>query len=77
MQRLSVRSAEGNKKLLKVIKNPITDHLPIGCRKICLSFDAPKVVRPVALVPDDKPIAIVIGAMAHGKVSNHPCQGYA
>lgn len=57
-------------KLLKVIKNPINDHLPVGCKKIATSFSAKKVVHPKELVPaDDKPVVVVIGAMAHGSVS--------
>ena len=69
MQRFSVRSAEGNVKLLKIIKNPVTDHLPIGCRKIGASYDSTNLVKPTELVPDDdKPLVIVVGAMAHGKV---------
>lgn len=56
-------------KLLKVIKNPVTDHLPVGCRKIAMSFSANKVQNPRELVPSDEPIAIVVGAMAHGQVS--------
>ncbi|KAF2358828.1 Ribosomal biogenesis methyltransferase EMG1/NEP1 [Trinorchestia longiramus] len=68
LQRLSVRSSETNKKLLKVIKNPVTDHLPVGCRKIGTSFES-LCVQPSELVPDDdKPIVIVVGAMAHGRV---------
>lgn len=55
-------------KLLKVIKNPITDHLPVGCRKIAMSFNANKVQNPRELVPSDEPITIVVGAMAHGQV---------
>lgn len=55
-------------KLLKVIKNPVTDHLPVGCRKIGFSYTATKVVNPRELVPLEDPIAVVIGAMAHGKV---------
>lgn len=34
LHKLSIRSVNGPEKLLKVIKNPITDHLPTGCRKI-------------------------------------------
>eukprot|EP00124_Ichthyophonus_hoferi_P003181 Ihof_evm9s261 gene=Ihof_evmTU9s261 len=34
LHKLSIRSTDGPEKLLKVIKNPITDHLPINCRKI-------------------------------------------
>ncbi|KCV67222.1 hypothetical protein H696_06358, partial [Fonticula alba] len=33
LHKLSVRAADGPEKLLKVIKNPVTDHLPIGVRK--------------------------------------------
>ena len=57
-------------KLLKVIKNPVIDHLPVGCRKIGTSYGAEKLIHPRELVPDgDKPIVLVIGSMAHGKVS--------
>jgi hypothetical protein len=34
LHKLSIRSADGPEKLLRVIKNPITDHLPPNCRKI-------------------------------------------
>jgi rRNA small subunit pseudouridine methyltransferase Nep1 len=55
-------------KLLKVIKNPITDHLPPNCRKVTLSFDAP-VVRVRDYVADLGPkesICVFVGAMAKG-----------
>ena len=57
-------------KLLKVIANPVTKHLPVGCRKIAMSFSANKVTNPKELVPTDEPIAICVGAMARGQVSN-------
>src|ERR1700759_5046263 len=44
LQRYHIRSNESNEPLLKVIKNPITDHLPSNCRKVTLSFEA-EVVR--------------------------------
>jgi len=69
LHKLSIRSANGPQKLLKVIKNPISSHLPVGCKKIGTSFKAQKLVHPRELVPsDDAPLAIVIGAMAHGMV---------
>ena len=37
LHKLSIRSVNSEEKLLKVIKNPITDHLPTKCRKITLS----------------------------------------
>lgn len=56
-------------KLLKVIKNPVTDHLPVGVKKICMSFSSDNVKNCRDLVPkEEEPIVMVIGAMAHGKV---------
>lgn len=34
LQRLSIRSVNGSEKLLKVIKNPVTDHFPPGTHKM-------------------------------------------
>ncbi|KAF3423981.1 hypothetical protein E2986_00980 [Frieseomelitta varia] len=64
----------------------VTDHLPIGCHKIAMSFSANKVQNPRELVPPGEPIAITVGAMAHGQVkpdyvedvisiSNYPLSG--
>ncbi|PRD24498.1 UNVERIFIED_CONTAM: Ribosomal RNA small subunit methyltransferase NEP1 [Trichonephila clavipes] len=66
--KFKIRSSEGTHKLIQIIKNPITDHLPSGCKKICMSFSAEKCVNARELVPQDNPIVIVIGAMAHGQV---------
>ncbi|RWS26637.1 C2 factor (C2F)-like protein [Leptotrombidium deliense] len=69
LHKLGIRSTNGPNKLMKVIKNPITSHLPIGCRKIGTTFQSKNLVHPKDLVPsDDSPVAIVIGAMAHGQV---------
>ena len=54
---------------VQVVKNPVTDHLPIGCKKIGMSFQADKCVDPRTLVPEKDPVVIVVGAMAHGSVS--------
>ncbi|XP_035691210.1 ribosomal RNA small subunit methyltransferase NEP1-like [Branchiostoma floridae] len=86
LHKFSIRASDGPNKLLKVIKNPVTDHLPTGCTKIGMSFHADSVVNPRDLVPADKPIVLVIGAMAHGSVdsdyiekslsiSNYPLSG--
>lgn len=69
LHKFSVRASDGPMKLLKIIKNPITDHLPVGCKKLGMSFSAKKVTHPREIVPADEPIAIVVGAMAHGQVS--------
>nr|CAD7464887.1 unnamed protein product [Timema tahoe] len=86
LHKFSVRASDGPMKLLKVIRNPITDHLPVGCRKVGTSFTVNRVINPRELVPVDEPIAIVVGAMAHGQVnvdytediislSNYPLSG--
>lgn len=52
---------------MHVIKNPISDHLPVGCRKIAMSFSSKKVNNCRELVPTvDEPLAIIVGAFAHG-----------
>ncbi|GAA94136.1 uncharacterized protein L969DRAFT_368993 [Mixia osmundae IAM 14324] len=68
LHRLSIRSVTGSEKLLKVIKNPITDHLPSNSYKITLSFDS----KPVRLseylptLPRDASVVVFVGAMASG-----------
>lgn len=68
LHKLSVRAADGPQKLLKVIKNPVSDHFPVGCMKIGTSFSAPTVSDVRQLVPSSDPIVFVVGAFAHGQV---------
>ena len=70
LHKLSIRASNGSAKLLKVIKNPVTDHLPPNCRTILLSVTGQLVSLPayVPTLPDDRPVVFVCGAMAHGKV---------
>uniref|UniRef100_A0A3P8X397 18S rRNA (pseudouridine(1248)-N1)-methyltransferase n=1 Tax=Cynoglossus semilaevis TaxID=244447 RepID=A0A3P8X397_CYNSE len=67
LHKLSVRAADGPQKLLRMIKNPVTNHLPPGCPRIGTSFTSGEAVCPRTLVPDG-PAAVVIGAFAHGAV---------
>lgn len=68
LHRLSIRSTNSQEKLLKVIKNPITDHLPPNCRKVTLSFDAEptKVREYVESLKPEESVCVFIGAMAKG-----------
>lgn len=69
LHRLSIRSTNSQEKLLKVIKNPITNHLPPNCRKVTLSFDA-EVVRVRDYIADLGPkesVCLFVGAMAKGR----------
>ena len=69
LHKFSVKASDSSIKLLKVIKNPISDHLPIGCKKVLLSYTAEKVSKSSDLVPEsDEPICVVIGAIAKGIV---------
>eukprot|EP01012_Entosiphon_sulcatum_P058914 TRINITY_DN8313_c0_g1_i1.p1 TRINITY_DN8313_c0_g1~~TRINITY_DN8313_c0_g1_i1.p1 ORF type:complete len:241 (+),score=31.71 TRINITY_DN8313_c0_g1_i1:24-725(+) len=66
----SVRAAHRPLTLLRVIKNPITDHLPTGCLKIGTSHTSRKVnLYDFVNKLEDKPIVFVIGAISHGNIS--------
>ncbi|KAF8632415.1 hypothetical protein AX17_004856 [Amanita inopinata Kibby_2008] len=69
LHKLSIRGVNGPEKLLKVIKNPITDHLPPNTIKITLSGDAPtkRLSRYLPTLPTTHSIAVFVGAMARGK----------
>ena len=69
LHKLSIRSVNSQEKLLKVIKNPITDHLPPNCRKVTLSFDADVVpVRAyIESLDPTESICVFVGAMAKGR----------
>ncbi|KAM7183230.1 Alpha/beta knot methyltransferase [Rhypophila sp. PSN 637] len=68
LHRLSIKGANSQEKLLKVIQNPITDHLPPNCRKVTLSFDAPlrRVREYVDSMGPSESICVFVGAMAKG-----------
>ncbi|EGC28741.1 hypothetical protein DICPUDRAFT_159774 [Dictyostelium purpureum] len=52
LKKLSIRATNGPDKLFKVIKNPITDHLPPGCKIFATSFSAPKCVDLFEFIPE-------------------------
>jgi len=68
LHRLSIKSTSSQEKLLKVIPQPISQHLPANCRKITLSFDAPlvRVSEYVSTLGDKESICVFVGAMAKG-----------
>jgi len=69
LHKLSIRGVNGPEKLLKVIKNPITDHLPVNTHKITLSGDAQTVrlSRYLPKLPETHHVAVFVGAMARGR----------
>ena len=77
LHRLKIRSSDGNDTLLKVIKNPMSRHLPPGIR--CYGFSVGGTLyNPINFaenLPDNnESIMFVIGAMASGSIKkeDHP-----
>lgn len=71
LQKLSITAVGKREKLLRVIKNPVTQYLPVNSRKIGLSYSSDKLVKMrdyVATASDDTDLVFVVGAMAHGKI---------
>ncbi|CAJ0943066.1 unnamed protein product, partial [Mesorhabditis belari] len=70
LHKLSLRASDSSQKLLNVIKNPVSEHLPVGCRKILLSFSAPDLTIPNKMVAttENMPIAVVVGGIAKGRI---------
>ena len=46
LHKFSIKASDSSTRLLKVIKNPISDHLPVGCRRILMTYGAEKVSKP-------------------------------
>ena len=68
---MSIKAKDGNEKLLKLIKNPVSDYFPVDSVKVGLSHKATNLIDVIDWVetqPSDKPYVFVIGAFAHGKI---------
>lgn len=76
LHRLKIRSADGKDMLLKVVKNPISRHLPVGAR--CYGFSHTGTLHnPMTWatnLPDKTPIVLVFGAQATRGIvaADHP-----
>eukprot|EP00095_Tigriopus_kingsejongensis_P009954 snap_masked-scaffold17_size721972-processed-gene-1.3 protein:Tk09954 transcript:snap_masked-scaffold17_size721972-processed-gene-1.3-mRNA-1 annotation:"probable ribosome biogenesis protein nep1" len=71
LHKYSIKAADSSVKLLKVIKNPISDHLPVGCAKVLMSYSATRTCTPEELVPPPDshvPVCLVVGAIAKGAI---------
>jgi rRNA small subunit pseudouridine methyltransferase Nep1 len=70
LHKLKIRSSDAGEVLLKVIKNPVTAHLPADAIKLGTSKEGDLVnMRELAGgLPDDKPVVFCMGAHAHGNV---------
>lgn len=71
LQKLSIRASNGPNKLLRVVKQPVTGHLPVAARRVGLSHSAPAVKRLsefIPALPRTAPLVFVVGAFAHGAI---------
>ncbi|CAB3402064.1 unnamed protein product [Caenorhabditis bovis] len=71
LHKLSIRAAETSQKLMSVIKNPVTNYLPVGSKKILMSFNTQEICLANKLVSpeSDEPLVVIIGGIARGKIS--------
>jgi len=74
LHKLKIRAADSSQVLMKVIKNPVQSHFPIGIKKYSTSFHAPKLADVKDIVPQNESVCVVIGAMAHGAVNVDYCE---
>jgi rRNA small subunit pseudouridine methyltransferase Nep1 len=71
LQKLSTTAVGKREKLLRVIKNPVSQYLPVNSRKIGFSYSSDKLINInnyVASASSDSDFVFVLGAMAHGKI---------
>ncbi|CAN5967210.1 unnamed protein product [Sphagnum jensenii] len=71
LQKLSIRASNGPDKLMRIVKQHVTRYLPLGARRIGMSYSAPKVVQLsdyVVAAGLSSTYVFVVGAMAHGKI---------
>eukprot|EP00743_Colponemidia_sp_Colp-15_P003059 GILK01003307.1.p1 GENE.GILK01003307.1~~GILK01003307.1.p1 ORF type:complete len:239 (-),score=24.55 GILK01003307.1:169-846(-) len=68
LHKMKIRAASSSETLMKVVKNPVTNYFPVGCRKIGTSVQGKLVhmLDYVKTLPQDEPIVLAIGAVAHG-----------
>ncbi|KAK4364973.1 hypothetical protein RND71_016331 [Anisodus tanguticus] len=79
LQKLSITAVGKREKLLRVIKNPVTQYLPIDCQKIGFSHSSEKLVDIqdyVNGINNDMNLVFVVGAMAHGKIDKDYVEDY-
>jgi len=76
LHKFSIRSTNSSDRLLRVIKNPVTDYFPATCKKIAAEYEVKKLVDIEDYVKvnfKEEPVVFVIGAFAHGDFSVDYC----
>jgi rRNA small subunit pseudouridine methyltransferase Nep1 len=71
LHKYKIKAVNNRARLLKVVKNPITMHLPRDAPIYGTSVTAPLVSLPNWIpktLEEDKPVVFVVGSHAHGKI---------
>ncbi|KAI8471599.1 MAG: pre-rRNA processing protein [Monoraphidium minutum] len=74
LQKLSIRATNGPDKLMRIIKGPVTRHLPAGARRVGFSHSSDTLVTIASWGAGLKdadlqnPIVFVVGGFAHGTI---------
>ncbi|KAL6540680.1 hypothetical protein OROMI_024563 [Orobanche minor] len=79
LQKLHITSSGKGEKLLRVIKNPVTQYLPVNSRKLGFSHSSEKLVDMydyVGTIGNELNLVFVVGAMAHGKIDEDYVEDY-
>mmetsp|Transcript_10330 Transcript_10330/g.11864 ORF Transcript_10330/g.11864 Transcript_10330/m.11864 type:complete len:266 (-) Transcript_10330:210-1007(-) len=69
LHKMKIKAADGNMTLLKVIKNPVTRHLPVNSRVFGTTVTGTLVdTHDFTAALPDKPVVFIFGAIAHGAI---------
>uniref|UniRef100_A0A5S6QRW5 Large ribosomal subunit protein eL6 n=1 Tax=Trichuris muris TaxID=70415 RepID=A0A5S6QRW5_TRIMR len=74
LSKRSIQAAETSQTLMKIIKNPIEQYLPVGSKKYSTSSQAPNLTGIRQFVPENQSAVIVVGAVAHGQIKPAYCE---
>lgn len=79
LQKLHITASGKGEKLLRLIKNPVTQYLPVQCRKIGFSHSSEKLVdmsKYISTIDNELDLVFVVGAMSHGKIEENYVEDY-
>jgi len=79
LHKMSIRAEGSSQKLLRVVKNPVTKHLPTGCKKYLTSYNCPNLVDLDSFTREqtanEEAIVVVVGGISKGKISTDYTEG--
>ncbi|GBG30501.1 Ribosomal RNA small subunit methyltransferase NEP1 [Hondaea fermentalgiana] len=72
LHKMKIRAVDGKKTLLKVVKNPVTRHLPPDARIFGMSVTGTlvDVHEFVPALDDSRPVVFIFGGFAHGHIQS-------